>query len=177
MRNRVLVVTLMVSFMLSAFGVNALASSRTDSVISQDTTERLENISELKNSIRSLKLQISTLEIALEEAKKHKSRKKLYNNTKKISDAITAITILSGAIGAYYFENKVSVLKVASAIGGLSTSVSVISGLLADMSTDEAEIVTNKIADIKPILKATEANLAKEVKLLCNQEPSNQMCR
>ncbi|MBC7715267.1 MAG: hypothetical protein H7177_18115 [Rhizobacter sp.] len=157
--------------------MNALASTRTDSVIAQDTTERLENIRELRGSIRSLKLQIKTLEIALVEAKKHKSNKKIYTTTKKISDAITAITILSGAMASYYFENKLNVLKIASFVGGLSTSVGVISGLLADMSSDEAETVTNKISDITPILKATETNLASEIKLLCNQEPSNQMCR
>ncbi len=154
-----------------------MALSRTESVMSQDTTERLENISELKSSMRSLKLQISTLEIALAEAKKHKSRKRLYNNTKKTADAITAITILSGAMASYYFENKLNVLKIASLVGGVSTSVSVIASLAADLSTDEAEIVSAKIADIKPILKATEVNLAKEIKLLCSHEPSNQMCR
>lgn len=173
MRNNFLIATLLVSFVLSS----ASASSRTESVMVQDTTERLENISELKSSMRSLKLQISTLEIALVEAKKHKSGKRLYNNTKKTADAITAITILSGAMASYYFENKLNVLKVASLVGGISTSVSVIAGLAADLSTDEAEIVANKIADITPILRATEVNLVKEIKLLCNQEPSNQMCR
>lgn len=115
--------------------------------------------------------------MALEEAKKHKSKKKVYNNTKKIADAITALTILSGAIAAYRFENKINVLKVASFVGGLSSSVSVISGLLADMSTDEVEAINTKIGEIKPILKATETNLGLEVKYLCSKEPSNQMCR
>lgn len=177
MRNSFFTITLLCSFLLSAFGLNASASSRTELVMVQDTTERLENISELRSSIRSLKLQISTLEIALEEAKKHKSKKRLYNNAKKTADAITAITILSGAMASYYFENKLNILKIASLIGGISTSVSVIAGLAADLSTDEAEIVTNKIADIRPILKATEINLVKEIRLLCKQEPSNQMCK
>lgn len=157
--------------------LSAVASSRIDAVMSEDTTVRLENIAELKGNIRSFKLQISTLEIALEEAKTKKSRKKLYNNSKKIADAITALTILSGAIAAYRFENKINVLKVASFVGGLSSSVSVISGLLADMSTDEVEAINTKIGEIKPILKATETNLAREVKYLCGKEPSNQMCR
>lgn len=177
MRKTLLTIILMATVASSSVGFNATASTRTAAVMLQDTTERLENIAELKSNIRSLKLQIKTLQIALIEAKKHKSKKKLYNSTKKISDAITAITILSGAMASYYFENKLNVLKIASLIGGVSTSVSVISGLLADMSTDEAEIVTNKIADILPILKATETNLASEIKLLCAQEPSNQMCR
>ncbi|MBC7427241.1 MAG: hypothetical protein H7336_01435 [Bacteriovorax sp.] len=168
---------LLLTVMIFGTSMNAMASARTDKLISQDTTERLENISELKSNIRSLKLQISTLQIALVEAKKHKSKKKIYVNTKKVADALTAITILGGALGSYYFENKINVLKIASLIGGLSTSVSVITGLLADMSSDEAEAVTNKISDITPILKATQVNLVSEINLLCNQEPSNQMCR
>lgn len=177
MRKNFLTIMLLATFILSSFGSQTYASVRTQKVLLQDTTERLENITELKGNIRSLKLQIKTLQIALVEAKKHKSKKKLYNNTKKIADAITAITILSGAMASYYFENKINVLKIASFVGGLSTSVSVITGLLADMSTDEAEAVTSKISEITPLLKATEVNLVSEIKILCHQEPSNQMCR
>ncbi len=156
---------------------SAFASSRTDALLRHDITERLENIAELKTEIRSFKVQLKTLDIALAEAKTKRSRKKMWSNTKKISDAVTALTILSGAIAAYHFENKINVLKIASFIGGLSSSVAVITGLLADMSTDEAEIIGNKINDLKPILKATETNLNNEVKLLCGMEPSNQMCK
>ena len=177
MRNNFLIFTLMMSLILSASGSSATTLSRTQSVMRQDLTERLENIDELRGSLRSLKLQISTLEIALTEARKIKSRKKIYKNTKTAADALTAITILSGAMASYYFENKLNIFKIASLIGGVSTSVSVIAGLAAEFSTDEAEIILAKIADIKPILKATESNLSKEVKLLCSQEPSNQMCQ
>ena len=177
MKKNFLITTLICAFALTSFGSFARDPSRAEAAMAEDTTERLENIAELKSSMRSLKIQIKTLNIALVEAKKHKSKKKLWNNTKKISDAITALTILSGAIASYHFENKAKVLKIASFVGGLSSSVSVITGLLAEMSTDQVEIVTNKIEDIMPILKATEINLNSEVKLLCKQEPSNQMCK
>lgn len=177
MKKHFLFIFLSINLLVTSIGSGVLASSRTDALIREDVTERLENIAELKSEIRAFKVQLKTLDIALEEAKKKRSRKKLWSNTKKISDAVTALTILSGAIAAYHFENKINVLKIASFIGGLSSSVAVITGLLADMSTDEAEIISNKIADLKPIIKATEVNLSNEVKLLCGLEPSNQMCK
>ena len=176
-KNYFLFTILLFSLLLTSFSGVLLASSRTDELVSIDTTERLENIAELKKNIKSLKLQIQTLNIALTEAKKHKSTKMLWTNTEKISDAITALTILVGALATYHFKNKARVLKIATFVGGLSSSLSVISGLVADLSTDDAEIITNKINEIMPILKATEINLTRETKHLCKLEPSNQMCR
>jgi len=165
------------SFTTSALtSMPIFASSKVDKLIQSDTTERLENITELKKSIRSLKVQMRTLELALVEAKKKKTGKRAYVKSKKVSDAIAAISGLGGAIAATFMEDKIRVLKITSFVFGISTSVSVIFDLLAEMSTDEAEIVQSKIDEVKPILKATESNLALEVKLLCKNEPSNQMC-
>lgn len=165
-------------FQAQAFaGGRALNSSRMDKILLEDTTERLENIASLRSDIRELKLQMRTFEIALEEAKKKPSSRRTWNNAKKISDAVTAFTILGGAIAAYHFENKTNVLKIASFIGGLSSASSVITGLVADMSSDQIEVLTSKISELKPILLATEINLKQEVKYLCMKEPSNQMCK
>ena len=154
-----------------------IQTSRVSSVIVQDTTERLENIKELNQSIRSLRLQLKTLDIALEDAKKVKSRKKIYSNTKRYSDAISALTTLGGAIGAVYMEDKIKLLKYTSMVFGVSQGVSVLASLAADMAEDEAEHVQLKIKEITVILKATEKNLELEENLLCKSEPSNQMCK
>ena len=76
-------------------------SSRVSKIVSEDVTERLEDIQALKHSIRDLKLQIQVLNVVLIEAKKHPSNKKLYVNGRKVADAITAITILGGALATY----------------------------------------------------------------------------
>ncbi len=167
---------ILLSLTLSSVPNMAFSASRVDSLIQQDTTERLEDISELKHSIRSLKVQIRTLELALVEAKKKRSGKKNFVKAKKCADAVTAISTLGGALAATFFDDKIKVIKVTSLLFGISSSFSVILDLLAEMTTDEAENVQTKIDDIKPILKATEANLVLEVKLLCKNEPSNQMC-
>ena len=152
-------------------------SSRVSKIVSEDVTERLEDIQALKHSIRDLKLQIQVLNVVLIEAKKHPSNKKLYVNGRKVADAITAITILGGALATYKLHNKASALKIASFIGGLSTAISVLLGLAADLSTDETETVEDKIVEVNKLLAATTVNLNKEIKLLCASEPSNQMCR
>lgn len=155
----------------------ANASSKLDKLVALDTTERLENIDELKHNIRSLKVQMRTLEIALVEAKKKRSGKKTWNRTKRYSDAVSALATLGGAIAGCFFEDKIRVLKISSFIFGISSSVGVLSGLAADLTTDEADNVQTKIDEIIPLLKATETNLTLEVKLLCQNEPSNQKCR
>lgn len=168
--------TVILIFCLS-LPVWATTSSKIDKLVSLDTTERLENIEELKDNIRSLKLQMRTLEIALIEAKKKRSGKKTWDKTKRYSDAVSAIATLGGAIAGCFFEDKIKVLKVSSLIFGISTSVGVLAGLASDLTTDEADNVQAKIDEIIPLLKATEINLNLEVKLLCQSEPSNQKCR
>lgn len=168
--------TIILVFCLS-LPVWANASSKLDKLIAFDTTERLENIEELKHNIRSLKVQIRTLEIALVEAKKKRSGKRTWNKTKRYSDAVSAIATLGGAIAGCFFEDKIKVLKISSFIFGISTSVGVLAGLASDLTTDEADNVQTKIDELIPLLKATETNLNLEVKLLCEIEPSNQKCR
>ena len=157
--------------------ISASASSRIDEVVNTDTTERLEGIHELKKSLRELNRQLAVYSTALEEAKKQPSHKSFFKNTKKVADATTALTILGGAIASYHFRDEVKVIKIASFVGGLSSSTSVLISLLADLTADEAEALQDKIDETKQILNATNINLNKEIKLLCTSEPSNQMCR
>jgi hypothetical protein len=168
---------LLFTLSISVFSGYAIASSRVNDIVEQDVTERLETIQTLKKSMRDMKVQLSVLNTALEEAKKKKSHKKIYGDTKKVADALTALTILGGALSAYAFKDEVRVIKIASLIGGISGSVSVLAGLASDLSTDEAEAVQAKISELNGLIKATELNLGKEVKSLCDSEPSNQMCR
>lgn len=151
-------------------------SSRVREVIDGDVTERLETIHALKKSMKELNLQLSVYDTALEEAKSKHSHKKLFVTSKKVADAVTALTILTGAIASHYFNDEVKVLKIGSFIGGLSASTSVLSNLMADLSSDEAAEIQGKIDDLNTIIRATDTNLNKEIKLLCHSEPSNQMC-
>jgi galactitol-specific phosphotransferase system IIB component len=164
------------SLLLPEFSAKAETPSRVASLYSIDTTERLENIYILKKSLKELNIQVSVLDTALIEAKKKRNHKKIYVTTRKISDAITALTILGSAIATYHFNNEMRIIKIASFIGGLSTSISVLSSLLADLSTDEAEALKNKLDDLATIIKATNVNLNHEIGILCHSEPSNQMC-
>lgn len=162
---------------LSVLPITSFSASRINSILQEDTTERLESIYILKKSLKELNVQLSVLNTALQEATKKPSHKKLYGNTKKIADATTALTILGGAIASYRFKNKVKVIKIASFIGGISSSTSVLSSLMADLSSDEAEVLQGRIKDLNAIVLATNTNLNKEIKVLCLAEPSNQMCR
>lgn len=170
-------VILIVTFLFSSLPGSAFSSSRVNTVVDSDVTERLETIYTLKKSMKDLNVQLSVYSTALEEAKKNNSHKKLYTNTRKVADAITALTILGGAIASYRFKNEVKVVQIASFIGGLSSSTSVLTSLLADLSSDEANTLQVKVDEVKTVLKATNINLNKEIKLLCLSEPSNQMCR
>lgn len=170
-------IILFFALMCSTLSSVSMAASRMNSLVQEDTTERLESIAMLKKSLKTLNLELSVLNTALEQARKKRSYKKAYTNTRKISDAITALTILGGAIASYHFKNQAKVVKIASFIGGLSSSTSVLTSLLADLSSDEANLLMGKIDDLKTIMAATIVNLNKEVKLLCGAEPSNQMCR
>lgn len=155
----------------------SFSASRMDALVQQDTTERLETIYILKKSLKELNVQLTVLDTALVAAKKKRSNKKVYVNTRKVADAITALTILGGAIASYHFKNEVKVVKIASFIGGLSTSTAVLASLMADLATDEAEALKSKIGDLNTIIAASNINLNKEIKLLCRNEPSNQMCK
>lgn len=168
---------LILALAMTSLPSSSVASGRVNSVIRLDTTERLESIALLKQSLKKLNVELSVLHTALEEAQKKPSHKKIYVNTRKIADAITALTILGGAIASYHFDNSVKVIKIASFIGGLSSSTSVLSSLMADLSSDEADVLKGKIGDLKTIIKASTINLNNEVKILCKSEPSNQMCR
>ncbi|MBC7539574.1 MAG: hypothetical protein H7281_12190 [Bacteriovorax sp.] len=154
----------------------ALGASRVSAVVDSDMTERLESIYILKKSMKELNVQLSVLNTALEIAKKTPSHKKIYLNSRKVADTITALTLLGGAIASYHFKNEVKVVKIATFIGGISTSTSVLTSLMADLSTDEAEALQAKIDDLGSIIKASNINLNREIKLLCKVEPSNQMC-
>ncbi len=167
----------LVTILISSIAMNAFGSSRVNRVVDADVTERLESIEALKKSLKDLNLQLQVLNTALEEAKLKKNHKNVYLNTRKIADAVTALTVLGGAIATYRFKNDAKVLKIATFIGGLSTSTSVLASLMADLSTDQAEIVQGKIDDLQMIIKATYTNLGRETKLLCSLEASNQMCR
>ena len=165
------------AMILSAIPTNSFGVSRINAILEEDTTERLESIYLLKKSLKELHVQLSVLETALLEASKKPSRKKLYENSSKIADAVTALTILGGAIASYRFKNKVKVIKIASFIGGISSSTSVLTSLAADLSSDEAASLIGRIKDLSAIVAATNTNLSKEIKILCKAEPSNQMCR
>ncbi|RPJ77974.1 MAG: hypothetical protein EHM20_05025 [Alphaproteobacteria bacterium] len=154
----------------------SMGNSRIDYLVQEDTTERLENIHILKMSLKELKVELAVLDTALIYARKKPSHKKIYSNSKKVADAITALTVLGGAIASYHFKNKVKVVKIASFIGGLSSSTSVLTSLMADFSTGEAEELKSKIDDLNSIIRATNINLNREIKMLCKSEPSNQMC-
>lgn len=155
----------------------SMANSRIDYLVNEDTTERLENIYILKTSLKELKVELTVLDTAFIYARKKRNTKKIYSNTKKVADAITALTVLGGAIASYHFKNKVKVVKIASLIGGISSSTSVLSSLMADFSTGEAQELKEKIDDLNSIIRATNINLNREIKMLCKTEPSNQMCR
>ncbi len=164
------------TILLSSVPSISLGNSRIDSLVQEDTTERLENIQILKKSLRELRVQLAVLDTALIQAQKKPGHKKIYTNSKKVADAITALTVLGGAIASYHFKNKVKVVKIASFIGGVSSSTSVLSSLMADFSSGEAQELKEKIEDLNSIITASNINLNREIKLLCKSEPSNQMC-
>ena len=165
------------TMLISSMSSLALGASRVNDIVAMDTTERLEGIYILKKSMKELNVQLSVLNTALEIAKKKPSHKKIYLNSKKVADTITALTLLGGAIASYHFKNEVKVVKIATFIGGLAASTSVLASLMADLNTDEAEALQGKINDLSAIVKASNINLNKEINSLCRLEPSNQMCR
>ncbi len=168
---------LTVTLLLSLMPVRAFSSSRVQDIVAVDVTERLETIDTLKKSLRELKVQLSVYSTALDEEKSKKSHKKIFVNSKKVADAVTAFTILGGTIASHYFKDDVKVIKIASLIGGLSASTSVLTNLMADLSNDQVQEIQDKIDDLNIIIKASIANLNNEIQLLCQSEPSNQMCR
>lgn len=155
------------------------ASERTRRIFKADITERLENIAELKKDIRSLKLRLKTFDIAIEEAKaKPASHKATYNTVKKMAEVVTTISLLVVTVEAYRTKGPTpsQLVKPASVIASISSAVTGVSGVLADLSANDLELLNNKIKELKLELAATEKNLNEESHLLCKQEPSNQMC-
>lgn len=116
--------------------------------------------------------ELAVLKTALAIAKKKPNHKKLYNNTKKLSDAITALAIVSGTIATYYLNKELKILKLAA----VSTAVSILMSLMDDLSPGDIELVEGKISELKQLINASNINLNNEEKALCAQEPSNQMC-
>jgi hypothetical protein len=175
--KKIFILFVLASVLTVSFPV--MSSERSQSIIKEDTTERLENIKELKQNIRSLKLRLRNFEIAIEEAKKlPASRKTTYNYIKKISEVVTTITLLVITVAAY--KNKELTpspfVKPASVIASVSSAISGLSGMMADLSGNDLELLNNKTKELKAELSATEISLTEESHLLCSQEPSNQMC-
>lgn len=167
----------MANFILLSF--EGSASDRTSKIMNADTTERLENIHELKKSIRLMKLRLKSFEMAILEAKsKPASYRVKYSYMKKISEVITTISLLVVTVEAYRMKglgpNKV--VKPASIVAAISSAISGVSGVLLELSDNELELLSNKIKELRAELWATEKNLIEESNLLCSQEPSNQMC-
>jgi hypothetical protein len=157
----------------------AFSSERTSEVLKADTTERLENIKELKQNIRTMKLRLANFQIAIQEAKKLPANHRTsYNYVKKFSEIVTTITLLIITVAAY--KNKELTpspwVKPASVVASISSTVSGVSGVLADLSGNELELLNNKVKELSAELTATEINLSKESYSLCSEEPSNQMC-
>lgn len=179
MKTKLKLFIIVVSLLLTSTSLLASSGekkSRVGKIIAEDITERLENIAELNTNLRSLNLQLKTLNIALEDAKKQSNRKGFYTVTKRVADATSAITTLAGAVAAARYENKTKVFRITSVIFGVSSGVSVLAGLAAELAPGEVTNIQLKINEARIILEATEKSLELEIKLLCQSEPSNQMC-
>jgi ribosomal protein L29 len=171
--------TILLTANLLLTSVLAISSERTANVIAVDTTERLENIKDLQKEIRTLKLKLTTLEIAVAEAqKKPASIRTKYLAVKKIASVVTTISLLVVTVAAYR-EGGIGasrLVKPASAIASISSTVEGVTSMLSDLSDDELEVLTNKLKQLRTELAATQINHGKESNLLCSEEPSNQMC-
>lgn len=175
--KKIFIILLMANFILLSF--EGVASERTSKIMKADTTERLENIQELKKSIRSMKLRLKSFEIAILEAKKKPTSYRVkYSYIKKISEVITTLSLLVVTVEAYRTKNlgPNKVVKPASVVAAISSAISGVSGVLLELSDNELELLNNNVKELRAELSATEKNLNEESDLLCSQEPSNQMC-
>ncbi len=156
----------------------AMSSMRTRKMLKEDTTERLENIKELKKNIRSLKVRLKNFETAIIEAKKKPNRKAMYVYTKKFAEVVTTVTLLVVTVSAYRNAEMgtTKLVKPGSIVASVSSAISGISGVLSDLSNNDLELLNGKVKELSLELSATETNLNEETYLLCSQEPSNQMC-
>jgi hypothetical protein len=176
MKN-IFVILLSLNLFLVTFSTES--SERTRKLMSSDTTERLENIKDMRQSIRAMKLRLKNFAIAIEDAKKKPAGyRTTYLYVKKFSEVITTLSLLVVTVEAYRTQelglNKM--VKPASVIASISSAVSGVAGVLADLSSNELEILNNKVKELNAELSATEKNLSHETQVLCSQEPSNQMC-
>lgn len=175
--KKIFIILLVVNFSLLSF--EAAASQRTRRIMNADTTERLENIHELKQNIRSMKIRLKSFEMAILEAQQRPASYRVkYSYVKKISEVITTLSLLVVTVEAYRTKelgpNKV--VKPASVVAAISSAISGVSGVLLELSDNELELLDNKVKELRAELLATEKNLTEESNLLCSQEPSNQMC-
>ncbi len=180
MKTKITLLAIVFALLLSsssAFANGKKKESRVSKVIAVDLTERLENIAELNANLRSLNLQLRTLDIALEDAKKQSNRKGTYIITKRVADAVSAITTLAGVLAATKYQNHAKILKITSSIFGIAQGVSVLASLAADLAPGEVSNIQQKIHEANIVLSATEKNLELEIDMLCKGEPSNQMCK
>lgn len=175
--KKTFIILLIANLMLLSF--ETVASERTRRIMKADLTERLENIHELKKNIRSMKLRLKSFETAISDAQsKPASRKVTYSYVKKFSEVITTLSLLLVTVEAYRTKgvNPSKVVKPASVVASISSAISGVAGVLADLSDNELELLNNKVKELRAELSATEKNLSEESNLLCSQEPSNQMC-
>lgn len=175
--KKLIIVLLNLSLLFTSFA--ALSSERTHKVMSADTTERLENIKEMKQGIRSMKLRLKSFEIAIRDAKsKPAGFRTTYNYVKKFSEVVTTLSLLVVTVEAYRTQslglNKM--VKPASVVASISSAISGVAGVLEDLSSNELDLLNDKVKELNAELSATEKNLAAETYMLCSEEPSNQMC-
>lgn len=162
---------------------NCFASSKIDSLVSEDTLNRLNTIENLQKSLDISTKEIIEFEKSLLKAKKVAGREKVFviiRNTMGVaaagSFALSGTLLLNRGGGSEGSLYNILFGQAMAVVGAGATVVAIGSEVGVYFSKNEAKSLLIKTKELKLKIKNQETSLKTEIGILCKDDPRHQLC-
>ncbi len=162
---------------------NCFASSKIDSLVSEDTLNRLNTIENLQKSLDISTKEIIEFEKSLLKAEKVAGREKVFviiRNTMGVaaagSFALSGTLLLKRGGGSEGSLYNILFGQAMAVVGAGATVVAIGSEVGVYFSKNEAKSLLIKTKELKLKIKNQETSLKTEIAFLCKDDPRHQLC-
>lgn len=153
-------------FLLMAVSETAMASPRTDALLSSDVMNQLDLLKSESEELAQNKEALMKLDKNIRTTRKGQS---VYLQFKKISGSVLLIGIVIGSYKAYFPPGLRAMLGAYVTIYGMSH------GMVRLTEKDIKELLT-EISKINLVIKRHESQISKRLKRYCQQDRRHELC-